>query len=295
MWPLIRKILSKDASNVRILAIDEQDPSLSSSFILSKTQFIAAVVILAGASVVITSLLFFLTPLWSLFQDRENQAVIEQVRMVSDRVGQLQDSLDRRDRQLQDLRMLIRMGADTTFQASVSLAGSFYEPSSPGSDPVLLSTRRDASFAFAAPQEDIALLSRQRYLRTGRAEQTSTFPLLRPATGLISQPFNPEEGHFGIDLAMKDGDVFRSAASGTVIQAVWTMEFGYVMGVLHENGSVSYYKHASRLSKEVGDRVSRGDVLGTVGDRGLFSSGPHLHFELWTDGVARDPQGFFTR
>ena len=52
---------------------------------------------------------------------------------------------------------------------------------------------------------------------------------------------------------------------------------------------MSVYKHGARLLKNQGDFVLQGDILGLVGDRGILSSGSHLHLELWKDGTPQNP------
>ena len=60
----------------------------------------------------------------------------------------------------------------------------------------------------------------------------------------------------------------------------------------HGNNLISAYKHNSSLSKQQGDLVSSGEVIGIVGNTGELSTGPHLHFELWSDGYPIDPSQF---
>ncbi len=67
------------------------------------------------------------------------------------------------------------------------------------------------------------------------------------------------------------------------------MNYGYVIHIQHENGIVSIYKHASSLSKNIGDIVLKGDIVGTVGNAGTQSTGPHLHIEIWRNGVPQNP------
>jgi murein DD-endopeptidase MepM/ murein hydrolase activator NlpD len=69
------------------------------------------------------------------------------------------------------------------------------------------------------------------------------------------------------------------------------METGFVIEVQHANNIVSVYKHNASLLKETGDLVRAGDVISVVGDSGeLYTSGPHLHFEIWFKGSPLDPE-----
>ena len=83
--------------------------------------------------------------------------------------------------------------------------------------------------------------------------------------------------------------MITSIADGTVVSASWTVSEGYVLSIQHAGGMLSIYKHCSSLTKKSGDNVLKGDIVGTTGDVGVTSSGPHLHFEIWKDGLPQDP------
>ncbi len=116
--------------------------------------------------------------------------------------------------------------------------------------------------------------------------------LFAPVKGTISEPYNPEDKHFAVDVVtVKDAPV-KAVADGTVIFAEWTAETGYVMIVEHRNDIISVYKHNASLNKEQGELVKAGEVIATVGNTGELTTGPHLHFELWSDGYPIDPTNF---
>jgi murein DD-endopeptidase MepM/ murein hydrolase activator NlpD len=94
--------------------------------------------------------------------------------------------------------------------------------------------------------------------------------------------------HFGIDLAAEQGQLVSASALGTVVRAEWTGAHGLHVELQHAGGVVTRYSHLSQLLVEVGTRVGKGDPLGLAGSTGS-STGPHLHFEFWRDGKAKDP------
>lgn len=112
-----------------------------------------------------------------------------------------------------------------------------------------------------------------------------------PVKGVISGKFDIRLKHFGTDIATKPKEIVSSALDGTVIFTGWTMETGYVIEVQHQNNIVSVYKHNASLLKETGDLVRAGEAISVVGDSGeLFTSGPHLHLEIWYKGSPLDPE-----
>lgn len=110
-----------------------------------------------------------------------------------------------------------------------------------------------------------------------------------PLKGTITSKFNVTQKHFGIDIVAGPNEVIKSALDGTVVIASFTSETGYVIGVQHNNNIFSFYKHNSALLKNVGDYVKAGEVLAIIGNTGEFSTGPHLHFELWYNGSPVNP------
>jgi len=118
--------------------------------------------------------------------------------------------------------------------------------------------------------------------------------LFTPLKGVVTNPFNPDQQHFGIDIVSKQNEAIKSVRDGTVIFSCWTIETGYVIGIQHAESVVSIYKHNSALLKRVGDIVKAGEVIAIIGETGELSSGPHLHFELWSDGSPVDPQEYIS-
>ena len=115
-----------------------------------------------------------------------------------------------------------------------------------------------------------------------------------PISGLISAPFDPKNEHYGIDVVSKKDEPVKCIADGTVVFASWTQEAGNVIAVQHQANLISFYKHNTSLVKELGDFVSGGEILAIVGNTGELTSGPHLHFELWYNGKAVNPEEFIS-
>lgn len=98
--------------------------------------------------------------------------------------------------------------------------------------------------------------------------------------------------HTGVDFAAPTGTPVRSAADGEVLQVLFNSAYGRRVVVDHGNLGGSYlattYNHLSRFAVRPGQRLTRGQILGYVGSTG-FSTGPHLHFEVLSNGRFVDP------
>jgi len=112
----------------------------------------------------------------------------------------------------------------------------------------------------------------------------------RPVDGVVTSEFNQELGHYGIDIAAAENTPVKTSLDGTVIMSSWTLQTGYVLAIQHTNSLISFYKHNSVLFKKVGNFVSSGEVVAAVGSSGEQTTGPHLHFELWHNGIPINPR-----
>ncbi|MGL5273336.1 MAG: M23 family metallopeptidase [Phocaeicola sp.] len=115
---------------------------------------------------------------------------------------------------------------------------------------------------------------------------------VRPTRGMMSSNFDVENKHFGVDIAANPNESILSTLDGTVILSTYTAETGYVIQVQHTQDFVSVYKHCGSLLKRAGDSVKAGEAIALVGNTGEQSTGPHLHFELWSKGRAIDPSKY---
>ena len=113
-----------------------------------------------------------------------------------------------------------------------------------------------------------------------------------PLIGEITNQFNLKNGHIGIDIIASKNEAVKSVLEGTILFSDWTPENGHIIQVQHNRNLISIYKHNSVLLKTTGDRVSAGEPIAIVGNSGSLSTGPHLHFELWYNGVPLDPEKF---
>jgi len=176
-----------------------------------------------------------------------------------------------------------------------------------GKEPVGLYSAQDTTgyyneISFRRIPEDSALRARvekdERYNLTlgSSSEEPETTSLaglhfFPPVKGIISGKYDIRLKHYGTDIVTRPKSPVSAALDGTVIFTGWTMETGFVIQVQHPNNIVSVYKHNATLLKETGDLVRAGEPISIVGGSGeLYTSGPHLHFEIWYKGSPLDPE-----
>lgn len=120
----------------------------------------------------------------------------------------------------------------------------------------------------------------------------SNFFFFTPLKGIISEQFKSKEQHYGVDVVGPENEAVKATLDGTVILATWSSETGYTITVQHTNNLISVYKHNSVLLKKPGDYVKAGEAIAIIGNSGEQTTGPHLHFELWYNGKAMNPQDY---
>lgn len=127
---------------------------------------------------------------------------------------------------------------------------------------------------------------------TPRGSSLKSFYFFPPVKGYITNEFDPRISHFGIDVVAPENEAIKAVMDGVVIMSQWTSETGYVIGLQHNNNLLTLYKHNSVLLKKEGDFVKAGDVIAVIGNSGEQTSGPHLHFELWYNGIPINPKDY---
>jgi septal ring factor EnvC (AmiA/AmiB activator) len=163
---------------------------------------------------------------------------------------------------------------------------------------------------FATGYDLSALERRARLLSESLVEATDSAlahrellestPSILPTRGWLSSRFSQSRmhpvhnrplPHEGIDVSAPTGTPIFAAAKGRVVRSGWVVGYGLTVEIDHGFGFTTLYGHASKLIAQVGDEVTRGDVIAQVGSTGITTA-PNLHYEVKVNGVAQDPSAF---
>ncbi|MDZ7714714.1 MAG: M23 family metallopeptidase [Balneolaceae bacterium] len=285
MIEFLKKIFASKERELTFMLFDDNEPESSTTFQFKPEKLLYLLYGSIAATVIVVLLIVMFTPLGTLVYNQEDEELRQSVIEIQQKVAALKDSLNARDVQLSEIQNVISGGTDTTFAVRQGTGGDYISSGS-GSflEPQTFSTvNREAT------------ISKNEIIFSSLFKNDSEFPVFYPVDGSLTRGFDLETGHYGIDIATKKNASFKSIAEGAVVNQDWTVNFGYVLHVQHNNGIISVYKHASSVTKSVGDVVLKGDILGTVGDVGVLSSGPHLHLEIWKNGVPQDPKSYLIK
>lgn len=152
-------------------------------------------------------------------------------------------------------------------------------------DSLLNATKEDSIFREKIESQD-------RFPIQNNPETNVKIVFFAPLNGTISQGFDSKIKHSAVDIVAKKNTPVKAAADGTVIFSGWTTETGYVIILKHAHDYISVYKHNGNLLKQQGDFVKSGEAIASVGSTGELTTGPHLHFELWSGGYAINPTNY---
>lgn len=120
-----------------------------------------------------------------------------------------------------------------------------------------------------------------------QASRLASTPSIMPVAGLISSPFGyrldpftrERAFHYGLDIVAAYGNPVVTTADGFVLKINNDKMFGISIVMSHGFGYTTLYGHLSRVSVRVGQRLKRGDIIGSVGSTGK-AIGPHVHYEV---------------
>ncbi len=230
---------------------------------------------------VVVVLLFAFTPLNSLipkYEDIKLRAEATRNRVLID---SLKQEIKIRDNYFKKIRTII-YGQDLSALQDIDSSNQKYYITPPEHDSLLKSLASDLENNFELPTIQ------------GEENSLSTLRFYKPVSGIIINKFNPAQGHYGVDLTAQKDEPVLSVLSGTVIMANWNPNTGYVIMVQHPHNLISVYKHNSELLKREGDHVEAGEPIAIVGNTGENTTGPHLHFELWFNGVPINPADYIS-
>lgn len=279
MIKFLKKLYEQRLKHITIILLDDSKPGEDNSFDIRPKSLMNLFVVACVVLSIIFVSLFMITPLGALLYTKEDAQMREDIEAISERVISLQDSLIVRDQQLFEMKNIIRLSMDTTLStderfSAVFESGDLYDEGYSFSD-------RPANTAGRVNPSGIVF--------SNMLNSTDDFPANYPVEGTHTRGYDPDNLHFGIDIATPNNEVITSIADGTVVSSSWTINDGYVLTIQHAGGIISVYKHCSSVTKKSGDIVLKGDIVGTTGDVGLNSTGPHLHLEIWKDGIPQDP------
>ena len=276
-----QKLKKKLLSKYRLVILNDNTFEEQISFNLTRLN----VFVISGFSIIaliaLTTVLIAFTPLREYIPGYSSTKLKNKARQLTNKADSLQIALQINKKQLNSIRKVLtgnvfHLDSVNKIKESTTIEGDFIS---------VPTTIEDSLLREKVARED-------KYNLLDGEQQKVNFVLFPPVKGSISEGFKPENKHFAVDVVVAVGTAVKSVADGRVVFAEWTADTGYVIIIEHPNKLLSVYKHNSSINKSQGDYVETGEVISFSGATGELTTGPHLHFELWSDGHALDPTNF---
>jgi murein DD-endopeptidase MepM/ murein hydrolase activator NlpD len=234
----------------------------------------------------------------------ENVSLRGQIKSIRERVEHIGSTLDRVGRQDQRLRELTMLSAEPKGVAGPPDSAPQSLQPARGGPPAPLSSFPESQVArldklsVEALRQEKGLQEVTAYFEDQRSLLASV-PSVWPARGWVTSDFGQRLDpytadrvmHTGLDIAAEQGRAVYSSSDGAVVFAGAEGAYGNVVVVDHGFGVNTRYAHLGEMVVKAGERVKRGQLLGSVGNTGR-ATGPHLHYEVRVNGLPQNPRKF---
>ncbi|MCQ2311165.1 MAG: M23 family metallopeptidase [Paludibacteraceae bacterium] len=256
----------------RISVVDDQSLNELWSFRLSALGLTIVLVLMFATTVAILSFAIIYTPVRSILPGY-NQNLREQLMTESQRLDSLSTVIQLQRQYLDVIRNIT--------------AGEVSSDSIPPIDSLqlvfqteLLQAKREATEEFVDQYEQKG----RDYLQLFDIQNTSTIiTMFSPVHGVVTEPFNPAQGHYGVTIQTPNKENVTAVLAGTIVLVKQEDDQTCLVMLQHAN-YLSIYRNVGYMTKQLGDVLRAGETFGMVRD------GLPISLELWKDGVAINPE-----
>jgi len=277
-----QKFIKKLKNKYRLVIMNDSTFEEIFNFKLSRLNVYSFAGIITIILLSIGTLLIAFTPLREFIPNYPDGKMRRKIIMNALMIDSLQNELNVRDQYFRNLKDIINgnetkkheLIKDTDIQVVENVDSLVKE---------------DSIYFSQFSDEDYNLASFDNLPEKNDISKIYFFP---PVQGIITNKFNAETKHYGVDIVAEPEAAVLSALSGIVVLATWSLETGNIIVIQHENNLISVYKHNSMLLKDEGSFVKAGEPIAIIGNSGEYSTGPHLHFELWHKGIPVNPEKY---
>jgi murein DD-endopeptidase MepM/ murein hydrolase activator NlpD len=237
--------------------------------------------------------------------EERNQAQAFHIQQFADRVARLNQQMERLQNFYAKLKILANLDLQEPQDPSMAAGGP--QPDTREINMYLEESLKRQIQRVHWEMEELQMLAEiqernaykvERFFDSQRSLLAST-PTIWPVRGWITSSFgqriSPFTGrlqmHEGLDICARPGTPVKATAEGVIIYSGWKSDFGKLVTIDHGYGYRSRYGHLAKIYVKNGQRVKRGETIGSVGSTGR-STGPHLHYEVKVRGLPVNPKTY---
>ena len=272
-----KSFISKLLTKYRLVLLNDSTYEEKTSFKISRLNVFSALFALMFIIVLITSGILFFTPIREYIPGYSSTSLQKQANLLSYKTDSLRQIVFLNDQYINSLKKVLTGDLETIEYKQDSVV---YKDAM--NIQIIEKSKEDSILRQLVDSED-------KYNLANINKDKDFYLLTSPISGAVSQNYSIADDHLAIDISVDIGTPVKAVSNGRVILSEWTTQTGYVLIIDHGNDLISVYKHNSKLLKSQGEIVKQGEIIALSGNSGVLTSGPHLHFELWSEGFSIDP------
>ncbi len=272
-----KSFISKLLTKYRLVLLNDSTYEEKTSFKISRLNVFSALFALMFIVVFITSAILFFTPIREYIPGYSSISLQKQANLLSYKTDSLRQIVFLNDQYINSLKKVLTGDLETIEYKQDSIV---YKDAM--NIQIIEKSKEDSILRQLVDSED-------KYNLANINKDRDFYLLTSPISGAVSQNYSIADDHLAIDISVDIGTPVKAVSNGRVILSEWTTQTGYVLIIDHGNDLISVYKHNSKLLKSQGEIVKQGEIIALSGNSGVLTSGPHLHFELWSEGFSIDP------
>ena len=272
-----KSFISKLLTKYRLVLLNDSTYEEKSSFKISRLNVFSILFALMFIIVLITSGILFFTPIREYIPGYSSTTLQKQANLLSYKTDSLKQIVFLNDQYINSLKKVLTGDLETIeYKADSVVSKDILDLQ------IIERSKEDSILRQLVDNED-------KYNLENINKNKDFYLLSAPISGAVSQNYSIADDHLAIDISVDIGTPVRAVSNGRVILSEWTTQTGYVLIIDHGNDLISVYKHNSKLLKSQGEIVKQDEIIALSGNSGVLTSGPHLHFELWSEGFSIDP------
>ena len=272
-----KSFISKLLTKYRLVLLNDSTYEEKSSFKISRLNVFSILFALMFIIVLITSGILFFTPIREYIPGYSSTSLQKQANLLNYKTDSLRQIVFLNDQYINSLKKVLTGDLETIeYKADSVISKDILDLQ------IIEKSKEDSILRQLVNNED-------KYNLDNINKNKDFYLLSAPINGAVSQNYSIADDHLAIDISVDIGTPVKAVSNGRVILSEWTTQTGYVLIIDHGNDLISVYKHNSKLLKSQGEIVKQDEIIALSGNSGVLTSGPHLHFELWSEGFSIDP------
>jgi murein DD-endopeptidase MepM/ murein hydrolase activator NlpD len=275
----------------RFVVMDTDTFKEKLSFQLSGINLFVTIGITIIVLIILTTVLIAFTPLREFIPGYTDTKMIEQTYANAKKIDSLEVQMENQEWMISTMQSLLRgdeLGSEVEevhkdSSATLQQLAAIYRRS-----------KEDSLLRLDVEKEDnrYEVKQEQQIAMANDMTPAVTHLFFAPLKGQIIEPFGSNNS--GVDIAGNVGQPVNAAYSGTVIFAGFTAGEGHLIALQHPGNVVTVYQNNSSLLKRRGDAVRAGEPIAYVGPSDQSHTMPYLHFEIWINGTAVNPEEYIS-